>query len=56
MQVYLTNTMTCEIRHDYRLVGNHYKDGVITTENWANGGEWVTELRCRECDEVCNTN
>lgn len=35
------------LKHSYRPVNNRYKNGKEVTE----GGEWVTEIRCENCDK-----
>ncbi len=39
--------MPC-IKHNYIYVNNRYLNGKIVTQ----GGKWVTERRCSECDEL----
>lgn len=42
--------ITCEIRHDFRPVNNHYDEhGEEDTDSFSTG-EWRTEEVCRECD------
>ena len=41
----------CKIRHNFKLVNNHYKNGKPDTENFSTG-EWRTENKCTECGYI----
>jgi len=49
--------MTCEIRHDYHRVNNHYTDGRPTkpSEGFSDG-EWRTETVCKKCRHILILN
>ncbi len=47
--------MTC-IKHNFRLVNNHYNDkGEIDIESFSTG-EWRTEKVCTGCDYIFKDN